>query len=276
MKLPFLGSLRGKSKAEEPKGRGYVPADRVRELMGRGFSELDTIDVLRREGFSPDEIDSGLTQAIKEGVSGSGYPEQGYTAYEPNVGAGQAAPSNVGDVFQKFREGAGATMQAAATVQQQNTPSFPPRKEQKEPEKEGGLKLPTLEELQPSKVELPAMPESSLPEEYYQGYPTEEYIDYVVQERTQDVVERMNEFAIHSRELENRVKEMNERVAELSRVRFEEQKQISNSIDALAETVKEVNMRMAGLEKAFRETLPALIESVRALSDIVQRMKRES
>ena len=80
MKLPFL-SKKGKKKgkgAEESRGRGYPPTDRVKELMSRGFSELDTIDVLRREGFSADEIDRSLTQAVKEGVGGpSGAPGAG-------------------------------------------------------------------------------------------------------------------------------------------------------------------------------------------------------
>ena len=138
------------------------------------------------------------------------------------------------------------------------------------------LKLPTIEELQPRKGNVPSMPETSLPEEYYQSYPTEEYVDYAVQESTQDLIEQMNILAIRNRDLENRIKEMNERVRELGKGRANEQQQVLSSVDVLKETVNDVNARMASLEKAFKETLPALIESVRALTDLVQRLKREA
>jgi DNA-binding transcriptional MerR regulator len=50
--------------------KGFIPADRVRELSGKGFSEPEIIDVLRKEGFSAEEIDRALTQALKIGVTG--------------------------------------------------------------------------------------------------------------------------------------------------------------------------------------------------------------
>lgn len=247
MEIPFLGK---KKKAEESKGRGYVPSDRVRELMNKGFSEIDSIDVLRREGFSPDEIDKALTQAVKEGVVGN---NDGYDS--PQQGA-----QDFDQAYRNFREN-------------RSTPTFPPRKETSQG---GGLKLPSIEDLQGRKEEVPEMPETSLPEEYYQGYPTEEYIDYVVQERTQDFIDRLNSFTVRNKELESRVREMSERVRELSKVRTDEQQVVLRGVEELKENISDVNMRMASLEKAFKETLPALIESVRALSDLVQRLKRES
>lgn len=265
MELPFFGK---KKKPAESKGRGYMPTDRSKELMGKGFSELDTIDVLRREGFSPDEIDKALTQVVKEGVVGGGgdsrvgSPMVAEPAVQPST-----APQDFDQAYQSFR-------------QQKSTPTFPPRKETPKEEKperreEPELKLPTIEELQPARGGVPAMPETALPEEYYQGYPTEEYIDYVVQERTQDVIERLNEFSYRNKELENKLKEMNERVRELSKIRINEQQQVLSNIDGLGESINDVNIRMASLEKAFKETLPALIESVRGLTDLVHRLKRE-
>jgi hypothetical protein len=302
MKLNFLSGLGGKGKAEESKGRGYIPADRVRDLMGRGFSEIDTIDVLRREGFSPDEIDKGLTNAIKQGMNGSSngaYPEE-YANY--NAGQQQQQQPQMpqmemtggaSDAFQKYQEsvsGGGPQqfsqpVQQAPQMQQQQTPSFPPRNDNSSSGSNsgsgsgsgaGGLHLPTMDDLQPSKAEMPVVPESPLPDEYYQGYQTEEYIDFVVQERTKELMEKMREIAGHNKELDGNVKLMTDRVGELSKTRFEQQQQVSSSIDELTESVKEVNMRIAGLEKAFKETLPALIESVRALSDLAQRFRREA
>jgi len=48
-----------------PVGRGYVPVDRIRELINRGVLETEIINILRNEGFSPEEIDKGLTEALK-------------------------------------------------------------------------------------------------------------------------------------------------------------------------------------------------------------------
>ncbi len=280
MKIPFLGR---KKKAEETKGRGSVPTRRVQELMSRGFSELDTIDVLRREGYSPDEIDSALTQSVKEGVvgrsenQGSNIPQRAISPQENE---------DFDDAYQRFKQK--DTQQSAAGMSQQEDvgQTFPPRKSQqvqKQPQTnttvesdEGDLQLPTIEELEPMGSEGPSMPETSLPNDYYQGYPAEEYIDYVVQERTTDIIDKINEMSLHNKELENRVKEMNDRVKDLGKMRVGEQQQIMNTIEGLTDSVNDVNMRIAALEKAFKETLPALIESVRALSDLVQRMKREA
>ena len=39
-------------------------------MSGKGFSEPEIIDILRKEGHSSEEIDSGLNQALKLGVTG--------------------------------------------------------------------------------------------------------------------------------------------------------------------------------------------------------------
>ncbi|MFH1623332.1 MAG: hypothetical protein ABIA12_02330 [Candidatus Aenigmatarchaeota archaeon] len=256
MKLPFLGESK---KAEESAGRGYVPTDRVRELTGRGFSELDTIDVLRREGFSPDEIDKALTQTLKEGVIGG--------------------PADVMQQQMPWQEQQPPVQQAHQQQPSQYAPFPPSRQSSAQPNEEQpeGLRLPTIEDLKPSRLESgsPAAPESSLPDEYYQGYPTEEYIDYVIQERTRDVMEKISEFSLRNRELEAKIRDMSERVAEMSKMRIGEQQQVLSTIEGLTDSVNDVNMRIAGLEKAFKDTLPALIESVRALCDLVGRVKRE-
>ena len=264
MELPFLGKKKGE---EESNGRGFVPTERVSELMSRGFSELDTIDVLRREGFSPDEIDKGLTQAIKEGVVG-----------QPDKRNDNFDATNTGDEFEhEYQQFRGDRTKTPSTPEEHNRQaSFPPKKQQRN-DNEGDFRLPTMEDLElPSSGNSPQIPETSLPEEYYEGYPTEEYVDYVVQERTGELLSQMNELILKNKELESRLKEMSDRVGDLSKMRIGEQQQVLNTIEGLTESVNDVNMRVASLEKAFKETLPALIESVRALIDLVQRMKREA
>lgn len=137
--------------------------------------------------------------------------------------------------------------------------------------------LPTLEEITGEKPrEMPQLPETSLPTEYYQNYPpTEEYVDYVVQARMGEVTQKLTEFSVRARELEKRIDETTDRINEIMSLRSAEQTQILSKIESFRESVGEIETRISGLEKAFKETLPALIESVRALSDLVQRLKRE-
>ncbi len=219
MALPFL-------KNPLAKGKGSIPVERVRDLTGRGFSEVEVIDVLRKEGYSPEEIDNGLTQALK----------------------------------------------FAATSPTEGMPTEPPRSESA---------LPTLEEIIPKQQQqTPQLPETSLPQEYYQGsqqnYPTEEYVDYVVQARMGEINQKMTEFSVKAQEIERRIEEVGDRISEIMNLRNAEQTQILSKIEIFKEGVGDIDTRIGGLEKAFKETLPALIESVRALTDLVQRLKRDA
>jgi DNA-binding transcriptional MerR regulator len=244
MKLPFFGESK---KAEESAGRGYVPTDRVHELTGRGFSEIDSIDVLRREGFSPDEIDKALTQTLKDGVTGSGA--------EPETQ--QQMPWQYPNTPQQTQSQPDAPQQLPQqqfSLPPARQPAMQPQTQKEQPKE---FKLPTLDDIQGKTAATPVAPESSLPDEYYQGYPTEDYIDYVVQERTRDVMEKINEFSLRNRELDSKIREMNERVSDMSKMRINEQQQVLNTIEGLTDSVNDVNMRIAGMEKAFKDTLPA-------------------
>lgn len=212
-----------KKEEEMPKlGKGFIPIDRVKELSGKGFAEPEIIDTLRKEGFSAEEIDKGLTQALKTGVTG------------------------------------------------EKTPVFPPRKEK--------TTLPTLEELKPIKPEIPAVPETTMPEEYYypEAYTTEEYVDSLVSEKMREVEESVSEFSRKYGELEKKIEAIHEQLSLMTRGKPEEAQLLITKLEAFKDTIGDVDTRLSSLEKAFKETLPALIESVRALSDLVQRLKREA
>lgn len=216
MVLPFLK----KGGTEVIAGRGFAPADRVRELAGRGFSEPEMIDVLRRDGFSPEEIDRALTEALKSSVA--------------------AGPTN-------------------APVEQQPTFQQPAQQ------------MPTMEDISPQ------VPESSLPEGYYQPQvPTEEYIDSLIQARLSEVGYRLDDFSVRYQELQKRFEAVQLQLNELTRVSNLIQQQIISKIDGFGESVEGTNSRIGSLEKAFKETLPSLIEAVRDLSDLVQRFKKEA
>lgn len=238
MKLPFFGG----KEPEKAKGKGFTPVDKVRQLMSRGFSETDVVDALRREGFTPEEIDSALTQALKIGVRGE----------QPSPFPQQEQPSS-----QPRQEQQWPGMQQQPQSQEQPAPL-----------------LPTFEQIKP-KQEQPIAPETSLPENYYQSYPTEDYVDYAINERMDEVNKQMGEFSIRYNELEKRMDEIKSQLNSIIQSRSGEQNQIITKVEGVGEGMEDMTTRLSSLEKAFKETLPALIESVRALCDLVQRMKRE-
>jgi hypothetical protein len=137
--------------------------------------------------------------------------------------------------------------------------------------------LPALQPVEAAVQNIPIMPETSLPQNYYQQqYPTEEYVEYLVRERMGGVDEKINEFTIRYEELEKRMQTVWDQLNTIATGRSTEQQQILQKLDVFKDSLVEMETRMGSLEKAFRETLPALIESVRALSDLVGRVKREA
>jgi len=139
--------------------------------------------------------------------------------------------------------------------------------------------LPTLEEItKAQKPQMPAVPETSLPEEYYypDTYETEEYVQTLVKERVQDIEEKLGNFSVKYGELDSRIQQIYNQLSLLTKKKPSEEQLLSTKLDALKDTVDDISTRLNSLERAFKETLPALIESVRALSDLVQRLKKEA
>jgi DNA-binding transcriptional MerR regulator len=144
--------------------------------------------------------------------------------------------------------------------------------------------LPKLEDLQPKQAPI-EVPETSLPEDYgyytspayeqpAQAYPAEDYIEFIVREKTAELDEKLKEFMIKYSELEKRMAEVHSQLNELAKAKSSGEQLILARLDEFKSILSDVETRLAGLEKAFKEALPALIESVRALSDVVQKMKR--
>ena len=133
--------------------------------------------------------------------------------------------------------------------------------------------LPTYAEIKKEEEKKgPEIPETSLPE-YYYSYPSEEYIDAIIEARMSELNEKIVEIGARYNELERRLEAIDEKINKLASARSEEQAQILQKIELFKESFEELNTRIGAIEKAFKETLPALIESVRALSDLVQKLK---
>ena len=174
-------------------GKGFVPIDRVREMAARGFSEPEMIDILRREGFSADEVDKGLTSALRIGVTGEQPPQQWQPTYQQ--------PQQQQQPYQW-------------PSQQQS--QWSPQQQQPQPSSSG---LPTLQslEIQPQQEAMPQIPETSLPEGYYsQQYSDQDYIDYIVQQRVAEVNERMEDFQRRYAELQRRIEDLSNDLRNMS------------------------------------------------------------
>ncbi|MEM5870222.1 MAG: hypothetical protein QXR09_03615 [Candidatus Aenigmatarchaeota archaeon] len=148
------------------------------------------------------------------------------------------------------------------------------------PPVETEVSLPKLEELQPKKT-VPEVPETSLPPEYYASsayaetaYPTEEYLEFLIKEKTADLDEKIREFVVRYSELEKRVAELNNQLNELVKTRTTSEQLILAKLEEVKNLLSDFETRISGLEKAFKDALPALIESVRALSDLVHKVKK--
>lgn len=207
--------------------------------LGRGVIPTDKVKELSSKGFTEPEI----IDILRKG---------GHSAEEIDKALTQALKSGVTEIRPEI--------------------SFPPVK----PEEKTAL--PTLEEAPQPKPGMPAVPETTLPQEYYypEQYPTEEYVDYLIRERMKETEQRIGEFSIKSGELERKIGQIYDQLNLLAQAKPSEQQLLLAKLDAVKGIVDDVDMKLGSLERAFKETLPALIESVRALSDLVQRFKREA
>lgn len=206
-------------------------------LPGRGFIPIDRVREMASRGFSEPEMIDILRR-------------EGFAAEEIDKALTQALRITV----------AGETPSTARAPVPTEAPTLPT--------------LQTLEAPKEKEETMPQLPETSLPEDYYQ-YPTEEYIDYIVQARVSEVIDKINELNAKYQELEKKIDSINEQI-KLPQGKVEDQQQIIQKIESFTETVNDVNVRVGSLEKAFKETLPALIESVKTISDLVQKIKKEA
>ena len=286
MNLSFLGGGK-KPKEQVIPGKGFVPVDRVREMAARGFSEPEMIDVLRRDGFSADEVDKALTQALRIGVTGEQPqrpPSQQFEQQQQNQN--QRQEQNNQPVYQRPREPQnqpqGDFKWPSEQIAHEANQAKLPKKEQSN-SNDG---LPTLESIGSTQAQnqsqgpqqdasMPQIPETSLPDSYSQQYSSEDYVDYIVQQRMSEVTEKVKEFQNNYEDLQKKIVSLTEEMKNTSAKNSPVQNQVSAKIETFGETVTDVDNRLSGLEKAFKETLPELIDSVRTLSDVVQKVRKE-
>jgi DNA-binding transcriptional MerR regulator len=228
----------GKKKEEIKVGKGFVPVQRVKEMVEKGFSEIEIIDTLRKEGFSAEEIDKAFTEVYKDIVARQAPQNtqiqpvhQTQNISLPQIQQMPTQNQNIQQIFQ--------------TQQIQPVQQVEVKKEIKEE------KLPSYEDI----VSLG------------------EYIEAFIRERMEEHNKRLMEITLKFKEIESKISELDSKIGEVEKSRKDEIDRIFGEIRNVKNLINDVIVKVEVLTNTVKELLPSLLESVRLLSEIVQRQK---
>jgi hypothetical protein len=233
----------GKKKEEIKVGKGFVPVQRVKEMVEKGFSEIEIIDTLRKEGFSAEEIDKAFTEVYKDIVA-------------------RQAPQNTQTqpIYQTQNIPLPQTQQTIIQnqlIQNQNTqPVF--QTQQIQPVQQVEVKKEIKEEKLPSYEDIVSLGE---------------YIEAFIRERMEEHNKRLMEITLKFKEIESKISELDSKINEVEKSRKDEMDRIFGEIRNVKNLINDVIVKVEALTNTIKELLPSLLESVRLLSEIVQRQK---
>ncbi|MEM0480739.1 MAG: hypothetical protein QXQ14_00930 [Candidatus Aenigmatarchaeota archaeon] len=225
-------------KEEKKVGRGFVPIERVKEMLDKGFNEIEIIDTLRKEGFSAEEIDKALTEAYKDVISRPLQPstEQTTNTQPPQIQAQYQPFQNISAPLKD--EGLSKEIKPLAQTQTQQT-FYQPFKSEIETKLEDQISL-------------------------------EEYLDALIKSNLDELNKRLMEISLKQRELEEKIADFENKLAETEKSRKDELEKILLEIRGSRENINDLIVKVETLSKTIKELLPTLIEAVRLLSEIVQ------
>ncbi|MEM5870980.1 MAG: hypothetical protein QXX04_01275 [Candidatus Aenigmatarchaeota archaeon] len=224
------------SKKEKKEGRGEIPTEKVKNFLNRGFSEIEIIDILRKEGYSPEEIDKALMQASIE------------------IKSSQLFQSSQFQISQ-------------SQSQLQSPPQLP------QPPQLSPLQTQIVETKQAQPTSIQNEIKESFEESQIDYISLQEYIDYLLRSKTQEINKRLMEINLKFKELEERVLGLKEEIESVSKGTKEDLNKILNEIRLNRDNINDLSIKVETLNKTLKELLPSLIESVRLLSEIIQKLK---
>ncbi|MEM5833975.1 MAG: hypothetical protein QXH68_01075 [Candidatus Aenigmatarchaeota archaeon] len=224
------------SKKEKKEGRGEIPTEKVKNFLNKGFSEIEIIDILRKEGYSPEEIDKALMQASIE------------------IKSSQLFQSSQFQISQS-----------------QSQPQSPPQTPQ--PPQLSPLQTQIVETKQAQPTSIQNEIKESFEESQIDYISLQEYIDYLLRSKTQEINKRLMEINLKFKELEERVLGLKEEIESVSKGTKEDLNKILNEIRLNRDNINDLSIKVETLNKTLKELLPSLIESVRLLSEIIQKLK---
>ncbi|MEM5828347.1 MAG: hypothetical protein QW197_02485 [Candidatus Aenigmatarchaeota archaeon] len=228
------------SKKETKVGKGEIPVEKVKNMLNRGFSEIEIIDQLRKEGYSPEEIDKALTQAVTEIKSVKQTIETPQTQQTQTL----AQPSFQANTLQSYSQ------------------AF-----QSQPQ-------PQIQQIQPQPVQnVPKETTQSELLENIDYVSLEEYINYLIRERINELNKRLIEVNLKFKEMEEKILAIKEEVEKVTKENKEDFSKILNEIRLNRDNINDLAIKVDTLNKTLKELLPSLVESVRLLGEIVQKLK---
>lgn len=232
------------TKKESKIGKGEIPTEKVKTLLNRGFSEIEIIDLLRKDGYSPQEIDKALIQAVNE------------------IKTMQLQPQQTSQMSQAIETSKSRLQQSQSSIQETKDTSQQVSSQQPQ--------IQTLAQSQSTQI-IEQKSEAQQPQIDYISL--EEYIEYLLREKTQEINKRLMEINLRHKELEERILNLRNEIEDMSTKSKEDINKILNEIRITRDNINDLSIKVEALGKTLKELLPSLIESVKLLSEIIQKLK---
>lgn len=242
-------------KKETKVGKGDVPIEKVKNFLNRGFSEIEIIDLLRKEGYSPEEIDKALLQALSEIKA----PQSQQLFQQPTQ---QTIQSQLQSQIQS------SSLSQSQIYPQSQSQNIGSREQIQPPVTSSISSVSKTPEQKP--METPSKVESEIQIDYIT---LEEYIQYLIRERMQEINKRLMETNLKLKETEEKLVSLRKEIEDMAKGNREDLNKILNEIRINRDMVSDLSIKVEALNKTLKELLPSLIESVKLLSEIIQKLK---
>ncbi|MFH1978603.1 MAG: hypothetical protein ABIJ92_04730 [Candidatus Aenigmatarchaeota archaeon] len=293
-----------KKKSATPRSPGRMSsggsaAGRVMDLSSQGISEPEIIRTLREEGYSPEQVDSGMREALRFSVSSPEAPRP--SRFDDRPPSFDRNPEPRDDFRRDFNRG---------FEEDPDMKQDPPGIEY-EKHVPDTLSLPPLPGDEADDFDLPPPPgqrrrmsedqgmQERLPfrdlEEDQEPDPihklehrktrrqTERDRMQNLEELTESVVEeKWTDFKTENAEMRKELRHMATRLGILEKIldKIESDKkteieEIHDDIDTYKRSITEVGERMGSMEKALKDSMTPMMESLRSLAETIKAMKSE-
>lgn len=240
-------------KKETKIGKGEIPTEKVKNFLNKGFSEIEIIDLLRKEGYSPEEISKAFLQVSSETKITS--PQ----ASEQTSGTTQQIQKTLDE---ERKENENIRVQSVQQTFKENVVKEPVQTQQHQTRPFRVEEIRSLEKI-PEKQQNVDIDYVTL----------EEYIQYLIREKIQEINKRLMETSLKFKDFENKFANLKEELEKVSRGNKEDVNRILGEIRTMRDSITELSIKVEALSKTLKELLPSLVESVRLLSEIVQKLK---
>ncbi len=219
---------------------GKVPLEEIKKMSGAGMAEREIIQNLKSKGYSLEEIEKGMMQAVKYGISGEEFPTTPMAGTEKIEAIPEfmetEKPFSMQDVYGSSDEG--QPMMTQMEARQDEIPDE--------------LMMPDMpaEEVQEPNIML---------EELVEGLMDEKW------KKFDDTVEKFRD------ELATVKAEM--KTARAQPQAQEAPKEMENKVSDISNRIEDLDIRISGLEKAFKQFLPSLTRNIEELSGMVHELR---